>query len=74
MRSTPDAASAPLPANAPLVLVVDDGEVNRQVAERMLARLGYRSITADSGLLAFGTLAETRGAAILIDCYGPVAA
>ena len=53
------------------MLVVDDVEVNRRVAERMLARLGYRSQTADSGLAALEILTRTECAAVLMDCRMP---
>jgi CheY-like chemotaxis protein len=53
------------------VLVVDDQEINRRVAEVMLARLGYRSITAESGYEALRILSHTPCAAVLMDCRMP---
>jgi CheY-like chemotaxis protein len=53
------------------VLVVDDSEVNRRVAERMLARLGYRTQSAESGLVALNLLSLGRYAAVLMDCRMP---
>ena len=66
--STP---SKPVAANAPRVLVIDDSEVNRRVAERMLARLGYRTESGDSGLVAINLLALGTYAAVLMDCRMP---
>jgi len=53
------------------VLVVDDSVVNRRVAERMLARLGYRTASGDSGLVAVNLLAVGSYAAVLMDCRMP---
>jgi PAS domain S-box-containing protein len=71
-RHARDAAvSSSIRADAPLVVVVDDVEVNRRVAERMLARLGYRTQTADGGRAALEILTRTECAAILMDCRMP---
>jgi two-component system, sensor histidine kinase and response regulator len=68
----PRAASTTLVAHdAPRVLVIDDSEVNRRVAERMLSRLGYRTENGDSGLVAINLLALGRYAAVLMDCRMP---
>jgi len=53
------------------VLVVDDSEVNRRVAERMLHRLGYRTESGDSGMVALNLLAVGQYAAVLMDCRMP---
>jgi PAS domain S-box-containing protein len=65
------AVSRPVAANAPRVLIVDDSEVNRRVAERMLARLGYRTESAESGLVAISLFALGPYAAVLMDCRMP---
>jgi two-component system, sensor histidine kinase and response regulator len=65
------APSRPVAKNAPRVLVVDDSEVNRRVAERMLARLGYRTESGDSGMVALNLLAVGQYAAVLMDCRMP---
>jgi two-component system, sensor histidine kinase and response regulator len=70
-RGSVAAPATPLRDDAPLVLVVDDVEVNRRVAERMLARLGYQSVTAESGLVALDTLARVTCDAVLMDCRMP---
>jgi two-component system, sensor histidine kinase and response regulator len=64
-------ASGPVANDAPRVLVVDDSEVNRRVAELMLARLGYRSMSAQGGLAALDSLARSACDAILMDCSMP---
>lgn len=46
--------------NGETVMIVDDDERLRQVAEIMLCRLGYRTVTAASGEEAIGLLAEGR--------------
>jgi CheY-like chemotaxis protein len=53
------------------VLVVDDQEVNRRVAELMLAALGYRSLSVDGGAAALAILEASPCAAILMDCRMP---
>jgi len=53
------------------VVVVDDVEVNRRVAQRMLARLGYRTEAADGGLAALEVIERTGCAAVLMDCRMP---
>jgi CheY-like chemotaxis protein len=65
------ALSTPVSDTAPCVLVVDDSVVNRRVAERMLARLGYRTASGDSGLVAVNLLARGSYAAVLMDCRMP---
>jgi two-component system sensor histidine kinase/response regulator len=65
------APSRPVAEDAPRVLVVDDSDVNRRVAERMLARLGYRSESSASGLVALNLLALSPYAAVLMDCRMP---
>jgi two-component system sensor histidine kinase/response regulator len=57
--------------DAPRVLVIDDSEVNRRVAARMLGRLGYRTESGDSGMVAINLLALGRYAAVLMDCRMP---
>src|SRR6202011_3095406 len=65
------APSTTVAENAPRVLVVDDSEVNRRVAERILARLGYRTQSGDSGLVAVNLLGLGPYAAVLMDCRMP---
>jgi signal transduction histidine kinase len=56
----------------PLILVVEDNEINGVIMTRMLTRLGYRSHTARSGADALEAVVLFRYAAILMDCQMPV--
>jgi signal transduction histidine kinase len=53
------------------VLIVDDQEVNRCVAELMLTHLGYPSSSVDSGVAALDALERSAYAAVLMDCRMP---
>ncbi len=44
--------------DAKIALVVDDNDFNRYVAERMLTKMGFRTVTAGNGKLAVDTLAN----------------
>src|ERR1700733_2894093 len=59
-------------AVGPLILVVEDNAVNREVAAGMLENLGYRSEAAVNGLLALEAVAETTHAGVVMDCQMPV--
>ena len=59
-------------AEGPLILLVEDNAVNREVAMGMLENLGYRTESAINGLLALESVAETVYAAVLMDCQMPV--
>lgn len=54
-----------------LILVVDDSEVNRMLAESQLTRLGYRSVVAESAAVAFDVLARQPIALVLMDWHMP---
>lgn len=56
---------------SPLVLVVEDNAVNRELAVAMLERLGYRADVVASGAEALGALARTTYDAALMDCHMP---
>jgi CheY-like chemotaxis protein len=56
----------------PLVLLVDDYEVNRQVARVLLTRSGYAVEEASDGRQALAAMARTRFDAVLMDCEMPV--
>ncbi len=62
------ARSAPPARNAPRVLVVDDSHLARRVAERMVARSGYRPHGAESGPVGVNLSSFGVYAAILMDC------
>ncbi len=58
------------PISAP-VLVVDDNEVNRRVAQKMLERLGIGCVAVESGRAALAALAEQDFALVLMDRQMP---
>jgi two-component system, sensor histidine kinase len=59
-------------AGGPLVLLVEDNAVNREVAVGMLENLGYRTESAVNGLLALEAVAESDYGAVLMDCHMPL--
>jgi CheY-like chemotaxis protein len=54
------------------VLLVEDNEVNRMVAEGMLRKMGLRSVAAENGADALAALARDRYDLILMDVQMPV--
>ena len=56
---------------APLILVVDDNEVNREVAKASLSKLGYRSVSASCGREALEIVVRQDLAVCLMDCEMP---
>jgi PAS domain S-box-containing protein len=58
--------------HAPLVLVVEDNDINRLVAVRTLERLGYRAAAARNGAEAVEKFAPETYAAVLMDCQMPL--
>lgn len=70
-------ASTALPGlkatGAPLtVLLVEDHEINRKLAEIMLQRMGYRCTLASDGQQALERLAQERCDVVLMDVMMPV--
>jgi CheY-like chemotaxis protein len=66
------AASRPAPASlAGRVLVVEDNDVNREVAVRFLEKLGYRSDVAVDGREAVAACGRVVYDAVLMDCQMP---
>jgi len=61
-----------LTKNNALVLLVDDNEINRIVAEKQLVKLGFTVETANDGLEAIDKLRMNRYSLILMDCQMPV--
>jgi PAS domain S-box-containing protein len=57
--------------DAPLLLLVEDSDVNQQVAELMLDRLGYRVDVATDGAQALEAVKSRRYAAVLMDVQMP---
>jgi PAS domain S-box-containing protein len=72
-RQAASDAREPGPAGAGIVLVVDDEEVVRKVAARMLNRLGYEAWSATSGAEAVTRFAEAAAeiSAVLLDLTMP---
>lgn len=62
---------APVPAAAPLVLVVDDSITVRRVTQRLLRRAGYRVALAGDGVQALERLRETTPVVVLCDIEMP---
>ena len=54
------------------VLVVEDNEVNRLIAEEMLASLGIQVVQAEDGEQALAVLARQSVDVVLMDCQMPV--
>jgi chemosensory pili system protein ChpA (sensor histidine kinase/response regulator) len=74
MARRPDAPVEPAlraPAQAPLVLVVDDSLTVRRVTQRLLVREGYRVTLAKDGLDALEKLADEVPAIVLSDIEMP---
>ena len=68
----PRAQVVPLaPTRTPMVMVVDDSLTVRRVTQRLLAREGYRVVTAKDGLDALERLAEERPVILLSDIEMP---
>jgi chemosensory pili system protein ChpA (sensor histidine kinase/response regulator) len=65
------AAAEAQPAQAPMVLVVDDSLTVRRVTQRLLVREGYRVVLAKDGLDALERLAEERPCVLLSDIEMP---
>jgi PAS domain S-box-containing protein len=74
MPSEKSAALAPDIAGAPTwsVLLVEDHEINRKLAEIMLQRMGYRYAIAADGQQALDRLAVERFDVVLMDVMMPV--
>jgi len=62
----------PVPSGAPRILLVEDNEVNRLVAEGMLRKLGVRTDAAANGASALAALERERYDLILMDVQMPV--
>ena len=65
-------SAAEVDPHAPLVLVVEDNDINRAVALRTLERLGYRAAGVRNGLEAVEMFKPETYAAVLMDCQMPV--
>jgi two-component system sensor histidine kinase/response regulator len=58
--------------NGPLILLVEDNPVNREVAVGMLESLGCRTQAVDNGWLAIEAMCGANYDAVLMDCQMPV--
>lgn len=55
-----------------LILVVDDSEINRYVANKLLTQWGFKVDVADNGQIAVEMIATKRYDLILMDLHMPV--
>ena len=69
---TPSRLRGQFAATSLRVLVVDDNEVNRKVASRILEKLGIRTWVAENGLEAVRRLTTLPYDAVFMDCQMPV--
>ncbi|MFM2248627.1 MAG: hypothetical protein RL071_4702 [Pseudomonadota bacterium] len=67
-----EAPSAPVRAETPTLLLVEDNIVNQQLAVMLLERLGYVVEVASDGAEALERLRAGRFALVLMDCMMPV--
>jgi DNA-binding response OmpR family regulator len=58
-------------ASDPLILVVDDNEMNRDMLSRRLQRMGYEAHLADNGETALAMIAQTAYDLLLLDIMMP---
>ncbi|MBM4164657.1 MAG: response regulator, partial [Lentisphaerae bacterium] len=68
----PVSASAPVRPDAPRILLAEDNEVNRLVAEGILKKLGVRTDTVGTGAEAIAALKRERYDLVLMDIQMPV--
>lgn len=71
-RVLPAAVNQAEPAPCYRVLVVDDNDINRLVAERALQKLGHVTVPAANGEEALARLADESFDLVLMDCEMPV--
>jgi len=69
--TTSEVSVGAAPAAAPIVMVVDDSITVRKITSRLLAREGYRVLTARDGVDALEQLKKERPAVMLIDIEMP---
>jgi two-component system sensor histidine kinase/response regulator len=70
-RPAPQPPRQPAAGGTRRVLLVEDNEINRMVADGILGRLGYAHDVAVDGVEALRLAAERDYAAILMDCQMP---
>lgn len=59
------------PPDGPVVLVVDDNEVNRRLARDVLRAAGFRTVEAETGRDAVAVARDARPALVLLDIRLP---
>jgi two-component system sensor histidine kinase/response regulator len=69
--TTPRAISAPMPANPPRILVVDDNPGNRDMLDRQLGRYGYSTVCVETGAACLDALRQERIDLVLLDVMMP---
>ncbi len=69
--AVPPVPCASAPADGATVLVAEDNEINREVADEMLAALGYRCTFARNGREALEAVQLLAPALVLMDCQMP---
>ncbi|WP_158271703.1 response regulator [Limnohabitans sp. 2KL-1] len=67
-----DRVTAPIYQKPVSVLLVEDHDINRKLAEIMLHRMGYRYVSANDGLQALDMLERDRFDVVLMDVMMPV--
>jgi PAS domain S-box-containing protein len=70
-RADSESPMRDLPSNAPLVLVIDDEENDRELVARVLSKRGFRVEVASSGQTGIELAARLRPAAIILDVNMP---
>ena len=69
--STPSQLAAASPANGQTVLIIDDEDLFRDVAARMIEKLGYAAITATDGATGLAIVDNLPVDAVLVDLTLP---
>jgi CheY-like chemotaxis protein len=69
--ATPEEPGA-TPTASPVILIVEDNEINALILTQMLKLLGYRSHTVSNGADALEAAARETYSTILMDCQMPV--
>lgn len=70
-QSTPEIANTSLAKSLPKLLLVEDHEINRRLAIKLLHKLGCQCDIAEDGLAALETCREKAYPLILLDCQMP---
>jgi len=65
-------ATASDDAESPLLVVVEDNEINRDVTLRQLALLGIRALAAPNGRAGYRAWRRQQPRAMLVDCHMPI--